>query len=235
MPRPNDHEYWDSIHDTHVGERAFIIATGPSLVEVNIDPLADEFTVGVNHLRRYAGLSFRPNVWAACEYDDLYKVADDLRDLSEPKWFAHPVWHTYNPLKPEFHPDDTWKWIHTDSHANFAGGEEKWKGMLDILGLDEVFWRVAVGHSPVLEPAIPALAWMGFREIYLLGVDHTPLHHAYDTDGERNQRIDAATKSFANMVPELEKHGVLVRNCSPGSKANVPYVPLEEVVGGHAL
>jgi hypothetical protein len=231
MPRPDDHTYWESVHNTHLGGRAFILATGPSLTQLDISPLADEFTVGVNHLRRYQGLSFHPNAWAACEYDDLYKIADDLVDLPEPKWFAHPVWHTYNPINPSFNPDDTWVWIHTDSHMNFAGDEEKWKGKIDLLGLGDVFWRVAVGHSPVLEPAIPVLAWMGFREIYLLGVDHTPDNHAYAADGKRNQRIEAATKALASMVPELEAHGVVVRNCSPGSRAPVPYVDLEEVIG----
>lgn len=230
-PRPADHRYWDSIRDTHPGERAFILATGHSISLVDISPLAAEFTVGINHLLRWEGLPFVPNAWAACEYDDLYKIAGDLKNITVPKWFAHPVWHSYVGKRPGFHPDDTWHWIHTDSHMNWNGDRQKWGGKLDLLGLGDEFWRVGCGHTPVMEPAIPALVWMGFREIYLLGVDHTQDDHVYAHDGNRNQRVAAADAAFRNMVPELEARGVKVRNCSPGSKAPVPFESLEGVLG----
>lgn len=231
MPRPKDHVYWEKVHNTAKSNRAFILSTGPSIAAIDVEPLREEFTVGINHLYRWKGLPFIPSAWAACEYDDLYKVAGDIAHLKIPKWFAHPVWHTYNSMQPDFKPDKYWNWIHTDSHCNFAGHPPKWKGITDIMGLADEFWRVAVGYTPVLAPAIPALVWMGFREIYLLGVDHTEENHVYASDGQRNQLIKAANKSFATMVPELEKHGVVVRNCSPDSLAPVPYVPYEEVIG----
>lgn len=228
--RPTDHTYWETVHNSHLNERAFIISTGPSLQYMDISALSNEFTVGINHLLRWDGLTFIPNAWAACEYDDLYKVEADIKHLPIPKWFAHPVWHTYNSIKPDFKPDDTWRWVHTDSHANFAGGEEKWKGQTDLLGLGDTFWRVAVGRTPVMEPALPALVWMGFRQIYLLGVDHTVDDHVYASDGSRNQRIESANKSFARMIPAYAEHGVTVKNCSPNSKAPIPYIALEDVI-----
>jgi len=118
--------------------------------------------------------------------------------------------------------------------CTWSGDPIKWRDKPDMLGLGDDFWRVGCAHSPVMEPAVPALIWLGFREIYLLGVDHTPNDHIYDNDGARNQRISSADAAFRHMIPEAERLGVTVRNCSPGSRAPVPYIPLEQVLNGGA-
>jgi hypothetical protein len=228
--RAEDHEYWEGVHNTHLGERAFILASGPSLESMRLDGLKGEFVLGVSQLAQWQGLPVSPNAWACSEHDDLPKIVEQTARLKIPKWFSNPLWHSYDRIHPGWQPDDTWRWIYSDSFCTWSGFPEKWDGQLDLLGLGDEFWRVGCGHTPVIQPGIPALVWMGFREIYLLGVDHTKQDHVYGQDGSRRQDVGRANRAFENIVPALAEHGVKVRNCSPGSLAPVPYESLESVL-----
>lgn len=228
--RRADHEYFDGIRDTHRGERAYVIATGPSLGQLDLSLLKHEFTVGVNHLVKWDALPFTPSAWAASEYDGRERVAEGIAHLTMPKWWANENWPAM---------DTSWKWLYKDPKVMLNSPNEwKWKGDPDAMGLGDEFWRTATAYSPVQEAAIPVLNWMGFQEIYLLGVDHTiDKGHVYSSDipnvpiEMRKQRIGASDKAYVHMLEMMEERGRKLRNCSPNSLAPVPYVPLRAAVG----
>ena len=231
--RPVDHEYWESVHNTHLGERAFILASGPSLADSDLSLLDGEFIVGVSQLATWDGVKdVQFSAWASAEHRDMSLILPQVARLNIPKWLGNGQWYRFNPTEPELlmedHPD--WHWIHTDHSISWHGRASQWAGVPDALGLGEDFWRTGIAFSPVAQPAIPALAWMGFRRIYLLGVDHTASRHVYDEAEERHQDVRRANKAYANLIPEIESRGVTVRNCSPDSLAPVPYLSYAEAL-----
>lgn len=220
-----DHEWWDSVHNMHRGERAFVLATGPSLAKVELDRLKGEFTVGVNELYKWKRLPFTPNMWGARERDFGASISQGVAHMNIPKIWACVWW-------PFFDPDPSWRWIYQDPGTSFNRSTWHQEGdSLDSIGLGDEFWRVGIGYSPVTDAAIPPLVWMGFREIYLLGVDHTSQGYVWDQSVKRMQRIEATNRSYVNMEIVLREHGRTLLNCSPGSEARLPYRPLEEVLG----
>jgi hypothetical protein len=223
-----DHEYWESVKGSHKGERAWILATGPSLRDLDVGRLRDEYTVGVNHLILWKDLPFIPSAWGASESDERYVVSGELKHLDIPKWWANQGW-------PDF--DDSWAWLYKDPKMGLHQDDFDWLGDSDTLGFGAEFWRVANAYSPVQDVAIPVLCWMGFTEIYLLGVDHTAnTGHVYssdideDVENRRKQRIGASDKAYRNILPILEMRGITLRNCSPGSQAPVPYIEFESIL-----
>ena len=223
MPRPSDLAYWQSVHNTHLGERCFVLALGPSLKEVDISPLASEFTFGITFLYRWEGLHFRPNVWIANEIDHYYKIAEHIAD-----------WDILKVLVAGQSPDRdrSWRWLYKDSRAGYSGDPYRWEGQDDLLGLGDEFWRGPTCYSAVPDAAIPIAFWMGFQEVYLLGVDHTVDGYIYDPEFERSaQVIRNVNKAYTNMLPVVKKYGRKLLNCSPNSLAPVPHMSLSDVLG----
>ena len=226
--RFQDHAYFESIHNVHKGERAFVLATGPSIEHMDIGRLKGEYTVGINHLILWKDLPFIPTAWAQSEFDGRDRVAKEVAHLDIPKWWANQNW-------PDF--DETWKWLYKDPKVGFhqtGNSEWKWRGNDDALGLRDEFWRVANAYSPVQESAIPVLLWQGFTHIYLCGVNHTRVGHVYDEElvtTRPHTRLSASTNAYINMQTVMNEHGRTLINCTADSEAPVPYESLDSVLG----
>lgn len=235
--RHQDHEYWESVHNTHVNERAFILASGPSLASCSILPrLQGHFVVGCAQLYRWPpAQKIDFSAWSVGEHRDLVAINEQIDSLDVPRWLGNAQWHYWNSVHPGFSLDSRWRWVQCDNSINWAGFPEKWTDRPEMLGLGETFDMIGNGHSPILQPAVPALAWMGFREIYLLGVDHTEEDHVYERDGLRAQAVVTANIAFEHMMGELSKRGVMLFNCSPKNNTPLPYRHIEEVLDEEGL
>jgi hypothetical protein len=103
------------------------------------------------------------------------------------------------------------------------------------------------GARSVMLPALRILFLLGFRRIYLLGVDFemTPrkkYHFSEDRPPgaiRNNMRTYAKLQAWlAALQPYFLKEGFIVRNCNPASKMTAfPFIPLDEAVAEatHAL
>lgn len=156
------------LHNRHAGERCFILCNGPSVKEQDIRPLRGETVFSVS------------NGYLHPDYQTI-----------SPKYHCVPQ-ITYASLSPEKTIDwfeemdqsigdaemflDQQEWSLVQEHQLFAGrpthfvcmGKNHFRSNTGIPDLSGLIPRVQTVPIMVLMIAL----YMGFREIYLLGVDH---------------------------------------------------------------
>ena len=157
--------------DVHKGKRCFIVANGPSLRPEDLDRLAEagEITFGMNRIyKMFDQTKWRPTYYI-CE--------DELIAQSQQKEIAAI------PAKDKFIPAEI-KWYHgvdikdvTLFHLNYRDTQRyPYSFSTDIA--HQVDCRGTVTFT-----CMEFAAYMGFSEIYLLGVDHN-YQVTIDIDGK---------------------------------------------------
>lgn len=141
----------------HKGERCFIIGTGPSLTTEDLELLKDEITFGSNRIFEiYPRTSWRPTYYINQDYPLILKFAEEIDKLETRALFL-PMdvreKFAHNPLASFFvlrHRDFYPKDADFSTHLHHYMGQ----GMTVTYG------------------AIQMAYYMGFSEVYLLGIDH---------------------------------------------------------------
>ena len=152
------------LKDTHIGERCFILGNGPSLAQMDLSPLADEYTFGMNRIYLlFPELTWKPTYYVSVNSLVIEQCADEIKALAMPKFVT---WRARRWLADD--PDvifvDT---DYTDPPA-FA---------TDASG------RIFEG-STVTYVALQLAYHMGFSQVVLIGVDHS-----FQTQGPPNVTI----------------------------------------------
>lgn len=143
----------------HAGERCFILGGGPSLKKIDPAPLRNEFTFGVNGVFLiYDWLGFEPSYYVV---EDFLVFEDRWRDIMKrvlgstcffPVQFRHPQFdrdnHVYFRAIYEFDP-----------RAGFPRFSENPARLMWIGGT-------------VTYICLQLALYMGFKEVYLVGMDH---------------------------------------------------------------
>ena len=216
----------------HKGQRCFIIATGPSLTFEDLHILKNEYTFGMNSIvMKYHETDFRPTyygiqdhiVYQAIEKEILSAYADaDNVFVSDritwhskigSKWNVFPLNMSYNGYK---------RWFKEEFFAKFS---------------DNIYRQVYSGFS-ITYSLIEIAAYMGFKEIYLIGADcsflkdqknHFAEHGVIDTTLDT-----AAARNIAGYMEALrfsKVHGFEIFNATRGGMLEVfPRVTLEDIV-----
>ena len=167
--------------DLHKGQRCFIIANGPSLRADDLDKLADanEITFAMNRIyKMFDQTRWRPTYYV-CE--------DELIALSQQKEICSI------PARAKFIPAEI-KWYHGVNikdavlfHINYSDSQRfPFSFSTDIP--HQVDCRGTVTFT-----CMEFAAYMGFSEIYLLGVDHN-YQVTIDIDG--NVIVDPNAKDY---------------------------------------
>jgi hypothetical protein len=148
-----------SLKDIHKGERCFIIGNGPSLNNLDLTPLKEEYTFGVNAIYlNYEKMQFHPTYYVV--EDNL--VAEDRKEeinaYHEPqiKFFGN---YFRNTLKA----DD--KTIFINLLRNYAD-----KKTFPYFS-ENVVRKLGVGGS-VTYVCLQLAYHMGFKDVYMIGFDH---------------------------------------------------------------
>lgn len=195
---------------------------------MDLSPLQGEFTVGINTLLEWEDLPFMPSVMAAHEAE-LHALREKIWEFTGPVWWSYMMWYSYVPANPHLFPGPNWHWIQDTPQINWRSDPVKWRDRPELLGVTDDFGNIAWSSTAVIAPAIPALIWMGFKEIYLVGVDNTQQGYVHEPYKLRPEGLsDRCNREFANVMEEVDKYGILIRNCSPYSTAPIPYVSLEQ-------
>ena len=148
-----------------IGERCFIIATGPSLRIEDVELLKNEYTFGVNSI---------VNVLDQMSYIPTFYVIQDgivyerLRDKIKKANFRYSFIGDWK-MKPEYFDDKKWirfplsvkNYFYTYPEGDYAD---------KVKFSDNAYLRVCDGFS-VTYSALQLAVYMGFKEIYLLGTD----------------------------------------------------------------
>ena len=149
---------WDQLAGKYSGKRAFAIGNGPSLNQTQLYLLKDEYTICFNRwdlmLER---LNWNPTFYAVSDdrvLADTIDVANAMSDEVEYAFF------------PDIHP----------YNVDFRGSVEK-KENVRWLYLDLTSFSNRLPHcgmnKTVVNVGLQILAHLGFKEVYLLGVDMT--------------------------------------------------------------
>ena len=213
----------------HEGKRCFIIGNGPSLRTDDLDRIVDEFSFGANKIYNiYSRTKWRPTYYLCMDYLSLSEEITSEQDKMEAKckfinWQQHNtisqssdlVFCNFNPRYViNFWDDD--KVVFSEDCSEFIDNAR------------------TVSYS-----AIQLAVYMGFKEIYLLGMD---ANYPFYKDGKgRKHRTDATEAHFVNggynridyMVKETnergfrvareycEKHGITIKNATRGGKLEI--------------
>ena len=141
-----------SYKDKHLSERAFIIGNGPSLKNTDLSKLENEYTFGMNRIYLiFPDLGFTTTYFLSINSLVIEQCADDIASLPIPKFLS---WRSHQLVKP------------TEStiflHTTYTGP----KFAADARGR---LWEGAT----VTYVALQLAYFMGFKEVILIGVDHS--------------------------------------------------------------
>ena len=161
----------EKLKDIHSNDRCFLIATGPSLKEQDLTLLKDEITIGVSGLYTHKDLKvFMPKYYVSTPifryHGDLYDEETFIADLREmDKALSDETIMFF----------DIYDKPYIERNAVFKNKEIHW---LQYIPWDEKpFTEIDLKNLPNIHLASEVMfyvaLYLGFKEIYLLGIDHT--------------------------------------------------------------
>ena len=162
----------------HRGERCFIIGTGPSLTTEDLELLKDEICFGSNRIFEiYPRTTWRPTYYINQDYPLLKKYVNEINELTpravflpvdvKPSYGQNPLANFFVLRHKEFYPGD----------AEFSENLHHYMGQ---------GFTVTYG-------AIQMARYMGFSEVYLLGIDH---NYSISQDEHGNLIVNQGVKDY---------------------------------------
>jgi hypothetical protein len=152
------------LHNSHAGERCFIIGNGPSLRQTDLTKLRGEFTFGLNRIYLiFSELGFTTSCLVSVNDLVLEQCEVEIKALPMPKYLT---WRA----RSLFSDDPQTVFLDTD----FTGPENF---------SHEASGRIFEGFT-VTYVALQLAFHMGFSQAILIGVDHN-----FTTQGPANQAI----------------------------------------------
>lgn len=160
-----------NIRNSHFNERCFIVGNGPSLTNMNLAVLRDEFVFTVNSIYRN---------------DKIYKaIQSNCHVLMDPGFFkkgseiideTSECIKKYNPeilLVTEYYKDNKYSKKFKDYHHQiFSHRNNSARIKVD-------FCKNMAPTQNVVHAAIYTAIYMGFKEIYLIGCDMTSFYENF--------------------------------------------------------
>lgn len=216
-----------SLQGKYAGKRCFIIGNGPSLRAADLEKLKGEYTFAFNRIYHiFSETSWRPTFYCTQDAKIAQTSAAEIKkEITTPYFFA-PInlkWYEGVDLESDyfFRPKQA-----GDQVPEFS---------------EDIPHFVGVGNT-VAYTAIQLAVYMGFSEIYLLGVDHSfqtyqdkngniitdPNARDYFTDkynADKDQlfipRLDISTLSYMAAQEYARSHPVTIFNATRGGKLEV--------------
>lgn len=215
------HSELSRFKDIHRGKRAFIVGNGPSLRIEDLNMLSRhrEICFGANKIYRiYDKTDWRADYLCLSDHDVISDCGEELDRLGFENVFWGDCFHSHyveeNPKRQYVHVK------YEDFYPNYPGFS------------DDVTKFVYQGYSVTYDIALQMAAYMGFREIYLIGNDLTslgavtdPRNHFmedYYREGEgekykeRRTQTDKIMKAFEKAELYSRKNGFRIYNATRG-------------------
>lgn len=169
------------LKNIHNGERCFIVANGPSLKAEDLDTLYknNEYTFGMNRIYKiFDQTKWRPSFYVCEDINIFNDSVDDINAIKAEKKFIPLDHHLYHNIN-----------IDGAYYMNMNYSREKdFKYSFSTDISKQIDCRGTVTFTSMI-----IAAYMGFKKIYLLGVDHN-YHITIDEDG--NTVVDDNAKDY---------------------------------------
>lgn len=201
------------------GRRAFVLANGPSVLEHDLSRLRGELVIGMNA----SPLLEREHGFASAYYavsDRRFLTHPEKRGLAVDGAAAGAV----RVLRSELAADDDPALRDRTAYVR-------------PLGRDGFSWNLAAGYyfgCTTTMLALQLAAYLGCRDIYLLGVDlrydaERPRFYAESVPQAEDGFTSVQIWNIAQAARQLRRRGVNLAGCSPRSylRPYLPFVPFE--------
>ncbi|MFN2112524.1 MAG: 6-hydroxymethylpterin diphosphokinase MptE-like protein [Anaerolineales bacterium] len=166
--------------DRYRGERCFVIGNGPSLKGMDLSPLKDEFTFGMNRIYlAFKEWGFETSFLVSVNDLVVEQCWEDFQGLSLPKFFS---WRSHELLYPQGEPGEGTHFLYTT-----------YTGRRFNTRIQSRFWEGATVSYVCLQLAY----CMGFSEVFLIGVDHS-----FEAQGKANQTVVSGGDDPNHFSPE---------------------------------
>jgi hypothetical protein len=154
------YEQLKTIKNKNKGERCFIVATGPSLTIEDLEKLNDEITFSMNSIcLAFNDTEWRPTYYGI-QFDILYReLKEHIDNLKVDGIFIADI------ISKEVDITDDY-FIYPLNLLNHARPHRKFNSKFSADAFSQVFDGYSITYS-----LIQIAVYMGFKEIYLLGVD----------------------------------------------------------------
>lgn len=226
------------LKDKYKGKRCFIIGNGPSLTAEDLDLLKDEYTFAFNRIYYiFDKTEWRPTFY--CTQDD--KIAkssqDEINKKIETPYIFAPInlnWFYDIDIRTEYY-----------FCQKQAASEDECPEFSE-----NIPHEIGVGNT-VAYTAVQLAVYMGFEEIYLLGVDHSfrvsqdkngnvvvdpnakdyfCAEYNHDKENLFIPKLDVSTLSYISAKKYADGHDVKIYNTTRGGKLEVfPRVEFERL------
>ncbi|MCC6146328.1 MAG: DUF115 domain-containing protein [Anaerolineaceae bacterium] len=178
------------LHNSRRGERCFIVGNGPSLRNMDLTRLCDEYTIGMNRIYlMFPELGFETSYYLSINDLVIEQCAADIQSLQMPRFVS---WRARRWLQP----DENLHFLYTTyTGPKFSGNAagRLWEG------------------ATVTYTALQVAFFLGFEQVILIGVDHN-----FTTQGKPNTTVVSQGddpnhfspayfgKGFRWQLPDLE-------------------------------
>lgn len=231
--RTPDHFYLQSLRGIHEGKRCFIIGNGPSLCASDLDMLRGEYTFAANRIFKiFTQTSWRPTYYLSVDDKVLKEIQNDLANYDLGHLFLRygktNVNGPINKVTKIYHE----RLIFYSNHPGVYN---------PVTYISEDISNHFCDGTTVTFGAIQLAIYMGFKEIYLLGVDNN-YSVTYDLSGNIqfqdsiddyffHSKLDSKTSYPGNLHNSnfsytiareyCETHGIKIFNATRGGKLEV--------------
>lgn len=200
------------LKDRHTGERCFILGAGPSINKQDLTRLTGEYVISVS------------NTFVHPDYH-----------IFTPKYHVLPPLLAYH---GQLNPPEKWiPWLREMDQKTpgtemfFHIGDKSLIRDNNIFSNKVIHWcdfykwdespilKIDLAHLPsiwsVSEFALMIALYLGFENIYLLGIDHDwfngPLRYFYDPNTQHKMKPDAERISFADAEFQMRRHAIIFK------------------------
>ena len=241
----------EAVKGVHSGKRCFVIGNGPSLIPEDLDLIKDEYSFAANRIYlMYEKTSWRPTFYMCQDRQLMRTVSDYYSSCEETVFLGYPAIYDYGIDVPK---------------ANYYLADNRDANrIVNKLGFSDQANEFVVDGGSVTYSAIQMAVFMGFKIIYLLGVDHNFSHtldknrrivehkevkedyfdkrykDAFKQFEEKGKTFAAPDKGLMDLAFEAafeygNKNGIKIFNATRGGKLEVfPRVNLEEILKENA-
>lgn len=183
--------------NAYIGKRCFILGNGPSLKSEDLDKIKEEFSFAANRIYLiFDKTEWRPSFWMCQDRQLIRGLIDFYQSYKGTIFLGYQALHDYgiDVLGANYYLCDARQVTRRDKRLDFSPEVDKY----------------IVDGASVTYSAIQMAVYMGFNEIYLLGVDHS-FSHTLD----KNRRIiehsdvknDYFDKRYKDTFKKFEEKG----------------------------
>ena len=145
--------------DIHAGKRCFIIGNGPSLNNEDLERIKDEFSFATNRVFLiFDKTSWRPTYWMCQDRQILRSVTDLYQSYKGNMFLGYHALYDYG--------------INLSNANYYLCNAKQYKARKKELDFSDEVDKFVIDGGSVTYSCIQMAVYMGFKKIYLLGVDH---------------------------------------------------------------